>query len=270
MIKVFDDNLEFLKTYEDYLNQDEIKNNLIIGIAQNQMKEGYHFVSSRIEERILIGVLAGKNLILASNTLEMDVYNEMVEHMANIDYPGIIGEKEASLTYQRAYKNFHGKDMIVEMNQRIYFCKKVLTDTKVEGTFRLATIDDYEILKYWANEFVSEVEGYSVTFEESNKTLDRLLASKGLYVLENDGHLLSMAARSRPWKHTETISYVFTPKSLRRKGYATKVVEILTNIILKDKDQVTLYTDLANPTSNSIYQKIGFVPYCDSIVLNIQ
>jgi predicted GNAT family acetyltransferase len=160
--------------------------------------------------------------------------------------------------------------MIVEMNQRIYFCKKVLTDTKVEGTFRLATIDDYEILKYWANEFVSEVEGYSVTFEESNKTLDRLLASKGLYVLENDGHLLSMAARSRPWKHTETISYVFTPKSLRRKGYATKVVEILTNIILKDKDQVTLYTDLANPTSNSIYQKIGFVPYCDSIVLNIQ
>jgi hypothetical protein len=73
MIKVFDDNLEFLKTYEDYLNQDEIKNNLIIGIAQNQMKEGYHFVSSRIEERILIGVLAGKNLILASNTLEMDL-----------------------------------------------------------------------------------------------------------------------------------------------------------------------------------------------------
>jgi predicted GNAT family acetyltransferase len=234
------------------------------------MLEDFHYVSSVIDNRVLLGVLAGKNLIISANTLKMDVYNDLVKHMAEIEYPGIIGEKQTSLKYQKAYKEFCGKDMILEMNQRIYVCKQVLTETKVEGIVRLATSVDYETLKYWTNEFASEVEGYPVPMEESNQTLDRLLNNDGVYVLEKDGVLLSMAARSRPWKHTETISYVFTPKSLRRKGYASKVVEVLTNIILEGKDQVTLYTDLANTTSNSIYQKIGYVPYCDSIVLKIE
>jgi predicted GNAT family acetyltransferase len=270
MIKVYKDNQEFLETFLDFLNQDEVKNSLLIGIAQRPMLEDFHYVSSIIDNRVLLGVLAGKNLIISANTLKMDVYNDLVKHMAEIEYPGIIGEKQTSLMYQKAYKEFCGKDMILEMNQRIYVCKQVLTDTKIEGVVRLATSDDYETLKYWANEFVSEVEGYPVPMEESNQTLDRLLNNDGVYVLVKDGVLLSMAARSRPWRNTETISYVFTPKSLRRKGYASKVVEVLTKIILQEKEQVTLYTDLANPTSNSIYQKIGFKPYCDSIVLNIE
>jgi predicted GNAT family acetyltransferase len=57
---------------------------------------------------------------------------------------------------------------------------------------------------------------------------------------------------------------VYTPAHLRNCGYATSCVAALTRRVLESgKKFCCLYTDLANPTSNSIYQKIGYHPICD-------
>jgi uncharacterized protein len=51
---------------------------------------------------------------------------------------------------------------------------------------------------------------------------------------------------------------------LRNRGYAASCVATLTKLMLDSgKKFCCLYTDLANPTSNSIYQKIGYQPICD-------
>jgi len=268
MIKVYKNNTDFLTHYEDFLLKDEVKNSLMIGIARRSNDEQSYFVSSEINEGLLLGVLAGKNLIISSNTLKSDVYQELVKHMYRVPYPGIIGEKETALAYNEVYRYLTGDSMIIDMNQRIYSCDKVNSKTKIKGTIRLATNQDFDSLKDWANDFVQGVEG-KTAFSESNKTLQRLLDNHSLYVLEKDNLLLSMAARSRPMNNSETISYVYTPVNLRRQGYATMLVERLTKLVLQEKEKVTLYTDLSNPTSNNIYLKIGFKPYCDSIVLNI-
>jgi hypothetical protein len=267
MIKVYKSNDDFLKHNLEFLMSDEIKNGLIIGIARRFNDDESHFVSSIIEDRILLGVLAGKNLIISANTLESDVYKELVRHMLEVPYPGIVSEKETALIYNKVYKELTGKEMYIDMNQRIYSCKKIISETKIKGKIRLANDRDFEGLKHWSNGFIQEVEG-KIPIEESNKTLRRLLDGQTLYVLEDDNILLSMASRTRPTEKCETISYVYTPLNLRRQGYATMLVENLTRLILKDKETVTLYTDLSNPTSNSIYLKIGYKPYCDSLVLN--
>ena len=63
-----------------------------------------------------------------------------------------------------------------------------------------------------------------------------------------------------------TVGLVYTPPELRRKGYATACVAGVCREILKSGyDFCALYTDLSNPTSNSIYIKIGFKPVCDSV-----
>ena len=62
------------------------------------------------------------------------------------------------------------------------------------------------------------------------------------------------------------INSVYTPKEYRQKGYATAVVAELSRTILNSgKKFCTLFTDLANPTSNSIYQKIGYKIEFDNI-----
>jgi predicted GNAT family acetyltransferase len=73
-----------------------------------------------------------------------------------------------------------------------------------------------------------------------------------------------MAGLSGKTRHGIRVNLVYTPPNLRKKGYATACVAALTQRMLdSDKQFCCLYTDLANPTSNSIYQKIGYQPICD-------
>lgn len=55
---------------------------------------------------------------------------------------------------------------------------------------------------------------------------------------------------------------------VRNKGYASSCVAQVSQIALnKGFTKCVLYTDLLNPTSNSIYQKIGYTAICDSLML---
>ncbi len=94
MIKIYENSSEFLLKYEQYLSGDEIRYGLILGISKRN-KGITLILSSEIEDRFVLGVLAGKNLILASNTLNTDVYYDLVKYMDNVEYPGIIGTNPA-------------------------------------------------------------------------------------------------------------------------------------------------------------------------------
>ena len=72
-------------------------------------------------------------------------------------------------------------------------------------------------------------------------------------------------SRSRPTSHGIAVSLVYTPRELRNCGYASACVAALSQQLLDAGwEFCTLYTDLANSTSNSIYQRIGYRPVCDS------
>ncbi|WP_258166573.1 GNAT family N-acetyltransferase [Paenibacillus sp. PCH8] len=61
------------------------------------------------------------------------------------------------------------------------------------------------------------------------------------------------------------------PPYERRKGYATSIVTQISQLALdKGFTKCVLYTDLENPTSNSIYRKIGYMPICDSLQLKFE
>jgi predicted GNAT family acetyltransferase len=89
-----------------------------------------------------------------------------------------------------------------------------------------------------------------------------------LVAWEVKGEMVSMAASTRPTPNNITISYVYTPNSERKKGYASDCVSAFTQILLDRGYKTTsLYTDLSNPTSNKIYTQIGYEPIMDSIVI---
>jgi hypothetical protein len=94
------------------------------------------------------------------------------------------------------------------------------------------------------------------------------IAQKKIYVLEVHGKPVSIAGITREMQSVCGVAHVYTPPYFRRKGYATSCVARLSQIILnKGFKKCVLYTDLANPTSNNIYQKIGYNPVCDSVML---
>ena len=94
------------------------------------------------------------------------------------------------------------------------------------------------------------------------------ISTKKLYILEVDGVPVTMAGITQEIQTVCGIAYVYTPPYYRGKGYATSCVAQLSQIALeRGFTKCVLYTNLANPTSNSIYQKIGYNPICDSLML---
>jgi len=70
-----------------------------------------------------------------------------------------------------------------------------------------------------------------------------------------------MCASDRESLNGKVINLVYTPPNKREQGYATSCVYNLCQRILKEgKSFCSLFTDLGNQTSNSIYSKIGFEP----------
>ena len=266
MIKIYDSHQSFLKIYESYFLSDEIRYGLILGITKRNRGISL-MISSVIEDRFVVGLLAGKNLIIAANTMETDVFDDLVSYMDQIDYPGIIGTKEHCDIYQEAYKRITGKVLSIQMNQRIYDCKKVINNSMSIGEVRLAIENDIDSIISWAYHFSKDV-GDMISMEEARKNLEYQVANKTLFVLTVNDVLVSMAARSRSLEKTESVGYVYTPLQYRNKGYASQIVSEVTRKVLADGKIATLYTDLSNPTSNSIYMRIGYEPYCDSVMMS--
>ena len=98
---------------------------------------------------------------------------------------------------------------------------------------------------------------------KAHQAAKQKLLAQELY-LWIDKEPVSMAGKSRPTPNGITINLGYTPPELRGRGYASSCVASLSQLQLDSGKQFcTLFTDLSNPTSNSIYQKMGYKPICD-------
>ncbi len=96
--------------------------------------------------------------------------------------------------------------------------------------------------------------------------LDRALAGEGSrrIWLWDDGEPVSLAGVGGPTPHGIRVGPVYTPPPFRRRGYASACVAAASQAALDaGRTFVFLVTDLANPTSNHIYQAIGYEPVRD-------
>jgi GNAT superfamily N-acetyltransferase len=67
------------------------------------------------------------------------------------------------------------------------------------------------------------------------------------------------------------IGPVCTPPPLRGRGYAGGATAAVSQAALDTgATQVVLYTDLANPTSNALYERLGYRPVENRIVLSLE
>ena len=90
----------------------------------------------------------------------------------------------------------------------------------------------------------------------------------GVTVWEADGRPVSIACNTRPVTGMVRIGPVYTPPEARGHGYGSAATAAASRRLLEaGAEEVVLFTDLANPVSNSIYQRIGYRPVEDRVVL---
>jgi RimJ/RimL family protein N-acetyltransferase len=92
-------------------------------------------------------------------------------------------------------------------------------------------------------------------------TARRHLEARRLYVWDLDGRPVSMVTRTIAVAGTARISFVYTPPEHRCRGYAGACTAAVSQRCFDtDASSCVLYTQLSNPTSNSVYQRIGYEP----------
>lgn len=260
----------FLEQTLDYLEAGEAVNNLMLGIALRAQREpGYYqaveLMTLSDEEGLVVAALmtVPEKLILYS---PLSVGTDALERLAtgliekDLKIPGVVGPKELVETFVRIWKE--KKDCLVEldMHMRVYELREVNQKVIGAGHLRLAGEDDLEFLIEGVGEFMKDATlDAAPDLEKCTELARRRLADQSVFLWEYQGKVVSMAAKSRPTRHGVTVNLVYTPKKLRGRGYATSCVASLSQKLLDGGYEFcSLFTDLANPTSNSIYQKIGY------------
>jgi predicted GNAT family acetyltransferase len=87
---------------------------------------------------------------------------------------------------------------------------------------------------------------------------------EGLWLWDDDGPV-SMAGFGGATPNGIRIGPVFTPSERRGRGYATALVAAFSEWLLRRGRRFCfLFTDLANPTANRIYEQIGYRRICEA------
>jgi predicted GNAT family acetyltransferase len=135
---------------------------------------------------------------------------------------------------------------------------------EVRGRYRRADTGDLGLVDAWAHDFHAEAlpDDPGETPSLSPHVADGRV---GLWVV--DEQPVSMAYASVANGAVTRISGVWTPPVLRGNGYASAVVAALSNDRMDRGEHCMLYTDLANPTSNAIYQALGYRRVGDSVTI---
>jgi predicted GNAT family acetyltransferase len=250
---------------------DEARHNLILGLAATlrDQPEAYPEHAEWIV-RDGSGVVGAAlrtppyNLVLA-RPRATGVLELLVEQL-DADLPGVTGALPEVEDFARLWSARTGGQPTTR-GQGIYALTAVRPAPAPSGRMRAATHADVPLLTDWWCAFVVEALGDAAPERDRVAvTLERRLTAlgTGLAVWEHDGSV-SFAGYGGETPNGIRIGPVYTPPGRRGRGYATALVAALSaELLAAGRRFCFLYTDLANPTSNRIYQRIGYERVCDS------
>jgi predicted GNAT family acetyltransferase len=178
----------------------------------------------------------------------------------HFDLPGVTGPAQTARAFARRWAQARGVTATETMQQGLYELTQVVPpDRAAPGALRLARPDEVDRVASWFAGFAVDARLPAHEHEILRKSAAARVAGGGVFFWEHDGAPVSMASLQGATRHGIRVSFVFTPAELRGRGYASACVAAVSERALASgKRLCTLYTDLANPTSNAIYQRVGY------------
>ena len=181
--------------------------------------------------------------------------------------PGVNAEAQAAEAFAAAWRQRTGDVGHVHRLQRLHRLGTLVRPNPApEGAPRVAGERDRDLLIEWFASFTREVGDEA---HDHAAAVDERLSYGGLTVWEAGEAPVSMAGVTRIVSGIARVAPVYTPPALRGRGYAGGVTAAVSQAALDaGATGVVLYTDLANPTSNALYERLGYRPVEDRTVLS--
>lgn len=258
-VRFYDDAASVMASAGEFLRSRPVAHNLILTLLDARLihsEAARYWVASRAGE--VAGVVFQSPLTRPALLVPMqpDVIEALVEAIASegIVLPGVNGDAATAASFAGRWTERCKMPALPVMGLRLYELQDLQPIRPVDGFLRQVLASDRDLAIKWVREFNIEIHEPDGDFE---KMADAWIALGQIWLWENDGPV-SMAVCRKPVEGVVRVSGVYTPPECRRHGYAEACVYEVSRRILESGHRPILYTDLGNPTSNSIYRRIGY------------
>jgi GNAT superfamily N-acetyltransferase len=250
----------------EFLASQPVLHNLILSLLRarlTQPEPGRYCMAMDRDQAVGVILQSPLNFAATLTPMESQVVVAMVDAIAEagVLLPGVNGEALTAARFSGQWTERRKSAAIPFQGNRLYELLEPGEAPCVEGKLRQAVPSDRSLMIHWTDAFQAEIG------EPANDTelrVERGLAAGQLW-LWDDCETVSMAVSREPIAGVVRLSGVYTPPDKRRRGYGAACAYALSKNLRDAAYRCVLYTDLGNPTSNSIYRRIGYKAVAEAL-----
>jgi hypothetical protein len=272
-LKKFDEPSTFYNVIKRDFSNNLMENDLMLGLTRllrdypKQFNNFYYLATVEQDGKSVLSAFLTPPwniLVHAADEIDEVPYRILVDHLIvnEISLPGVNGRTNVSKRFADIWCASAKTVKKIHTEMRLFILTSVNKVKLARGRLVKADPRHYDLLLDWAQKFHEDVR-LDVGDNYLRKHLETTVETGNAFIWV-DGEPVCMTFRERPHDDGVSIGYVYTPPKLRGHGYATSCVKTVSERTLREGyGYCSLFTDRANPTSNSIYKKIGYRPACD-------
>jgi len=250
-----------LRRADEFLSSKPVVHNLVLSILHARVAHAHpgRYWMALSGEKTVVGVVVQSPLEFPATLTPMEprVVLAMVDAIAEagVTLPGVNGDAATAAIFAGQWSERYKSAVKPFQGLRLYEFLEVGDVPHTEGHLRQAGPEDRSLMILWTRAFQDEI-GESA--DDTETRVDRGLAAGQFWVWDQKRETMSMAVGREPIQGVVRIAGVYTPPEKRNHGYAAACVHALSEHLRRSGYRCILYTDLGNPTSNSIYRRIGY------------
>jgi len=275
-LHLFSDPKLFLQETKPCLLRNETQSSMILGIVDSLVEDINCYGSSVVlscakqqNEIVIVAICTHPfpMLMACSESIQQSQIKDFVLQLSNqnidLNFSGVLGETSVSLWFASEWASVRGLKSELRVHERLFSLNQV-SPQSLKGTMRPTTSDDIPIAVQWFQEFSIEALKEECTEKSKTRFAKKVALGQVFFWISEQGVPVSMAGTPRKSPNTISIGPVYTPPTHRKNGFASMLVSALSQEKLNEGfKECILMTDLSNPTSNKIYEAIGYRRVCE-------
>jgi GNAT superfamily N-acetyltransferase len=171
-----------------------------------------------------------------------------------------------------------GGSVRVAMHTRLFELGELAPPAPPPGQLRPVTEDEAGLALEWFHAFHRDADeqagrepGVSPHEAPTDDEMTRRIESGRVFVwVDDDDCPVNVTAATLPAYGVSRIGPVYTPRGQRGRGYASAAVYAVSKLLRDSGERACLFTDQANPTSNKIYEALGYRRLVDMANLRVE
>lgn len=266
---ITDDVHAYLDAVLPFLKADSLKNGTLLRVGQRMAKQAepddsclWVWVTDESDDIVLAAMQTPPFPLALSpgpDAALVQLAQELVA--AGRTVPGVTGDVAACEAFKDAWVSLTSQKAVVNHHMRMLTCERLIAPVEPEGFGQVAGEEHYDLIEQWLHEFLTELH----LIEGPNDLLRENVRDGQFWIWWVGDEPVCLVGDRLSGDLYAHVGPVYTPPQHRRQGYAAALTAMATGSYLAEGRIGTLFTDAANPTSNHVYESIGYHYVGDAI-----